>query len=434
MKRPKDKYLTRIKSLENDLRDLKSQNKSLAQSAKPIIDRPSIKYRGKELILRKTVISPKFERKTVLTDSHWHYIELLLKSGNGKKYKDAINYWNQAKNFYLATKSLDVEAKPLTTYYCFLNATKALLTYKEISFDTKHGVSGEYEEGQIKLQNEIVKIQKNGVIVGLINYLEEDLNPTTHQAKIFNNKEKHKFEKEIFNKTKKFILPQDQSIFRGVLDTYLSNLVRTQPSPLATYTLKDILYNLEYIHRAFNLTFNHRELFIPILKPRFVFDKNANESWLEFSLEPEHSNKRTLNAMSTLFKKDEYYKSSYSMRSIDSISWFNKTNNDDYDLFLSFYLRYRKHFTYIYSTNELWYFKRTDRQNTIDRNSLVLTLAAMHRLSEMARYDPNRLVEHLASHHGWLLSEFINKSLYQFVDMISTEISGEDFRATGFRD
>lgn len=51
----------------------------------------------------------------------------------------------------------------------------------------------------------------------------------------------------------------------------------------------------------------------------------------------------------------------------------------------------------------------------------------------MSRYDPNRLDAHLASQHGWLLSEFINKSLYQFIDMISSEISGDDFRATGFR-
>lgn len=57
----------------------------------------------------------------------------------------------------------------------------------------------------------------------------------------------------------------------------------------------------------------------------------------------------------------------------------------------------------------------------------------MHCLSEMSRYDPNRLAKHLEKSCGWLLTEFINKSIYQFIDMISSEISGDDFRVTGFR-
>jgi hypothetical protein len=58
----------------------------------------------------------------------------------------------------------------------------------------------------------------------------------------------------------------------------------------------------------------------------------------------------------------------------------------------------------------------------------------MHRLSEMTRYAPQALVKHLDKNHSWLLTEFINKSPLQFIDEISSEITGNDFRATGFRE
>lgn len=57
----------------------------------------------------------------------------------------------------------------------------------------------------------------------------------------------------------------------------------------------------------------------------------------------------------------------------------------------------------------------------------------MHRLSEMCRYDPKTLEKHLENSYGWLLSEFITKSMYQFINMISSEITEDDFRITGFR-
>lgn len=54
---------------------------------------------------------------------------------------------------------------------------------------------------------------------------------------------------------------------------YLINKYKRKPVP-EFYTLKDILYNLEYIHRAYNLSYtNQPELFIPIKEPRLVYDK-----------------------------------------------------------------------------------------------------------------------------------------------------------------
>ncbi|MFP9135520.1 YaaC family protein, partial [Shewanella algae] len=92
-------------------------------------------------------------------------------------------------------------------------------------------------------------------------------------------------------------------------------------------------------------------------------------------------------------------------------------------------------FAYIYSANDLWYVKRKDLTSSsiISRSTLPLTYAAMHRLSELARYEPQSLRTHLEKEASWLLSEFIEKSIVQFVDQISCEITGNEFRVTGFR-
>jgi hypothetical protein len=64
----------------------------------------------------------------------------------------------------------------------------------------------------------------------------------------------------------------------------------------------------------------------------------------------------------------------------------------------------------------------------------TLIIAAMHWLSELSRYNPQILNKHLEKDASWLLTEFINKSIYQFIDQISSEITGNVFRVTGFRD
>ena len=93
--------------------------------------------------LKKAIVEPNFERKTVLTDSTWDYVLTYIQSNS--KNSEAIFYWRQAKNFYDASIYLNNISSPLTIYYCFLNATKALLIFKGRNFDLKHGVSGERE-------------------------------------------------------------------------------------------------------------------------------------------------------------------------------------------------------------------------------------------------------------------------------------------------
>lgn len=370
-----NKLKTRVDDLDENIKDIKN---SLVQK-KP---RPQIKHRTYNIELKKASINPNFESKTVLTDSTWDYVlTYLIRSSN----KEAVFYWEQAKNFYNATLSLDVISAPLTTYYCFLNATKALLKSKKVQFDTRHGVSGKRTNGQFKLQNEIIILQTKGVLSGLCSYLGEPV------------------------------------------------------SIKEEYNLKDILYNLVYIHRAHTLTYkNDTELYIPIFNPKFVFDKYRSEGWFQFQLEECYSNKQTLNKL-VGYSIDRYYENinNYTLRRNKTFHWEtsrNRPTEKSIDSFKKYYKKIRSDMLYIFSPNELWYLKRKDLSNRIiSRHSMVLTIGAMHRLSELSRYEPQTLKKHLEKEQSWLLREFINKSILQFVDNISSEITGVDFRQTGFR-
>lgn len=204
------------------------------------------------------------------------------------------------------------------------------------------------------------------------------------------------------------------------------------------YNLKDILYNIPYIHRAYILTYGGTELFVPILEPKFVYYNNRG--WFEFKLEREYSNSNIINGLNG-FSVDKHYYNEYEYmikRNKDFIWECTRKNQPiqkSLDSFQNYHKKIRKQLEYIYSPNELWYVKKNKLKSTsiIDRNTLVLTFAAMHKLSELARYNPDILRKHLEKEQNWLLSEFINKSIVQFIDSISSEITGDDFRQTGFR-
>lgn len=356
---------------------------ALENQAKPRPPRDAIKYKNKIVEIRKPKKTPDLSSKTVLTDSTWQYVEIYLRS---KDQSDALFYWEQARNFYEATKSLSLISKPLTAYYCFLNATKALLEVKNIGYDLAHGVSGKSEDGRVNIINESVRFQPAGVV--------------------------------------------------SALGVYLGEIV---PAGGEKHNLKDIFYNIPYIHRAFNLTYsNMAELFIPIISPRFVHDKARGKAWFEITLEPEHSNKRTLTRL-TGYSLDKRYDNSlsYTLRRNKNFSWIaprNTPSKESLNNLKAYHEKIRNELRYIYSPNELWYIKRKDLKNhIIHKSTLTLTIGAMHRLSELSRYNPQTLSKHLTKDASWLISEFINKSTYQFIDHISSEITGNNFRVTGFR-
>ena len=372
-----------MRSIKKTIKENKVEIAVIKKSLVPRKERESVRYKSKDICIRKPKIEPEFTSKTVLTNSTWQYVKIYLKS---KGQDDALFYWEQARNFYESTKTLSLISKPLTAYYCFLNATKALLEVKKVGYDLSHGVTGKRQNGHVNIVNEKVKYQPAGVVSALCVYLGEAV-PATGEE----------------------------------------------------YTLKDIFYNIPYIHRAFTLTYgNMAELFIPILNPHFVFDKSRGKGWFEFQLEEEHSTNRIVSRL-VGYSLDHLYDNSrfYTLRRNKSFDWEAPRGiptDQSIQNIHAYHKKIRKELRYIYSPNELWYVKRKGLKNgIIPKSTLTLTIGAMHRLSELSRYNPQTLSKHLNKDASWLLTEFINKSIYQFIDQISSEITGNDFRVTGFR-
>ncbi|MBC1779583.1 YaaC family protein [Listeria booriae] len=332
-----------------------------------------IKINKRELTIKKSYGKPNFNGQSILASNPWEYVELWLKRNN--KDNEALFYWQQAKQFYEATESLPLTAAPLTAYYCFLNATKTLLSVRNIPFNEQHGVTGRRKSGGSHLGNEIIRVQAKGVFPELCKYFGD------------------------FVPSKK------------------------------EFILKDLLRNLVYIHRAYCLTYTsekNKEIFIPINRIYFVQKKESNEAWCCIEIDEKYTGSVTERKLKKDFEKDPNFDKNFVVRSKSRFKWDgSKTMKDE--KFIRYHKKIRKNLQYIAGTSSRWYIKRKDIDDSICLNSLSITFAAMHRLSELSRYNPLVLRKHLDSQQNWLLSEFINSAPYQFIHEIASEITGEEF-------
>lgn len=335
-------------------------------------------YNGKYLKLHKAYKTPSWGKDTVLVTDTWDYVSLWLKRENKP---EAQFYWEQAKSFFEATQSLPKTSAPLTAYYCFLNAAKCLLMVKGIPFDKRHGVSGWSKPGRVSLSKEIVKLQNKGILSELCRYYGETINKNT-------------------------------------------------------YSIKNIFYNLPFIHRAYHLTYiSEQELFLPIKEPEYVHAPASTKSWFTAILDPHYVHGQTLRILPPTFEKDVGDNTCYRVRRKKRFKWQRGNGNQTTNLqqLTKYHQDTRKYVFYIHGPMRLWYLKR-DKRNLpafIERHTVPLMFGAMHRLSELARYNPDYLAKHFVSQHNWLLSEFIQIAPTQFIDEISSEITGQEFMTPG---
>ncbi|PLR75794.1 hypothetical protein CU633_19095 [Bacillus sp. V3-13] len=336
-----------------------------------------IRYKGKELTLHKSIKNPNFLGKTVLVNDPWDYVEMWLKRNNHND--EAIFYWQQSRQFYEASTMLPLTSSPLTIYYCFLNAVKTLLIVNKVPYSDLHGVSGWNRESRVSLSNEYIKFKTSGIFSALCNYLGEPVQENEQ------------------------------------------------------YTLKNLLYNLPFIHRAYCLTYtseSNKELYIPILKAFFIKKGGSSESWFSAVVDPKYANGHTLNKLKENFERDINFSDTFVVRYKTRFRWKNDDPNKMKKL-SSYHYKLRKQLSYISGLSRLWYIKRDGIEGIIPRNSMILIFAAMHRLSELSRYEPVILSKHLNSQHNWLLSEFIKNASTQFIDEIASELTGEEFMTPG---
>lgn len=346
-------------------------------------------YLNQPVSFSKAITKPVWGRRTVLSRDDFQFVEIWLKR-QGKK--EAQFYWAQAKEFFAATQTLDTAASPLTAYYSILNAVKALLSCKSYAFAEAHGVSGEATRSDRSLETENIAIHRRGVLAALSAYLGESETARNH-------------------------------------------------------TLSDVLANLPFIHRAYSLSRRNKpELFLSLINPRYVRHPESDKVWWCADVVGKEADRRVLQTLLSGYEIDEGVEAEGGkgerrvIRRRDRITWFPKTGATHEQKAAAiarlqeYHRKIRRDVVLISASTDLWYLKRRVAGiRIIDRYEPTLIMAAMHRLSELARYDPQGLVKHLEGPKSWLLTEFIELAPAQFMRLVACEITGLEFRMPGVR-
>lgn len=333
----------------------------------------------------KPFTNVKYDGKTVLSNSVFEYVELWLGGKGGKKYRDALFYWRQACDFYKATKILPIQSAPLTGYYCIMNATKALLSVHGLPLiNISHGVSSPREKNKGDIRKDEIIYDGAGVLCELSKILRE-------------------------NTTKE------------------------------TYKVLNLFYNIACIHRTFTITFGKMtDLFIPVDDIVFVkVNDKSHKAYLRFRIDGKYCSSGILKNIKSIFEPTTgpnehriYY------RSKKRFDWdIHIKQTDRLKELAKFHTKIRSSFFYINGSSMLWYIKKDLKSSTsiINRSSLTLIYGLMHWLSELVRYNPAAYSTLLKSSQNWLVKEFIEIGLDQFIDEISSEISGVNILCTGIR-
>ncbi len=381
-----------------------------------ISDNP-VSYKGKLLRMYKSYTDSNFQSNTILTDDVFTYIEFYFSShtkalkyrnpsskskyGSEKKYHYTF-YWKQAMTFYYATKSLPIESVPLLSYYSMLNAAKAFLSFKS-----------EYIEDFVE------NFAGHGLFEN-VNLPGTDLNTIAVGRK----------NKGVFPLFGKYL----EQNFDTIWPSGKTN----------TITLKKLLYNLAYIHRAYITTYNTPrsakipELFIPVVafKSPCYHKGNDGNIYLVINIDKSYFPSNSvaipptyISSISPEFRVS--HKENFILQSVKGARW-NNTESLSSD-FKQLNKELRQEFQYIRSSKRLWYLRRSTliSSDIVKMNSMLITMAAMHRISEIVRYKPEQLAHLMKSKENWLLHEFITLALDQFIDEIATEITGQDIMGTG---
>ena len=335
----------------------------------------------------KPHVSPEYNYRTVLTNSTFDYVDLWLKSHSGKKYDEAAFLWKQAKNFFEASGVLPIEAKPLTAYYCIMNATKALLAIlgKDV-VKIGHGVSSPRQNLTGNIRKDKIIYGASGVLCNLSDHLGES---TAKQS----------------------------------------------------YLVFDLLYNLPCVHRTFTITYSDvTELFIPVDNVAFEYvnDQNGGEKkfYLRFDMGKKFDNHHTRIYLNNKIEYAQPPDRPHFYRLKKGFKWdIHSPVKNRMKILVDYHKKCRGLFYYIQGQSMLWYIKKDLPRNKqiINRHSMTIIYGVMHWLSELVRYSPETFSSIMKSRQNWLFREFIDMGLPQFIDEISSEITGANIMSPGIR-
>lgn len=382
------------------------------------VDSNPLHINGRKLRMSKAYTKQENSKPTILTDDVFTFISFFYSShtksmrfiqpANKAKYGDAnqysyIFYWQQAQSFYQAAKVLPIESSPVAAYYCMLNAAKSYIAYTSATADDfvedfhMHGLCEATNMSGADLSS-----------IGVAHY-------------------------------RKGVFPQ----FAQLID---SDFLTIWPEGKTNgLTLKSLLYNLPFVHRAFTMTYSTRdrkvaELFIPLVageSPEYHKGSDG-KAYLMVNLEPSafainasSVPASTLNTVSNHFVL--YCNRGFTLMSKSGGKWTSSKSMTKELRDLNAQLR--KDFCYIRSSKRLWYLRKSDPQlsDSFAVNPMTISMAVMHRISEIARYKPEQLSRLMKSKENWLLHEYISQSLDQFLDELASEITHQDIMCVGVK-
>jgi uncharacterized protein (UPF0332 family) len=339
-----------------------------------------LRLNRRDVTPRKAIVAPDFGNRTVLTNTPWTFVSLWLKRN---KKSEAQFYWDQAQQFYKASVGLPLQSAPLLLYYSYMNAAKALLSAKGISFSPYHGVKVHNVRGpnsKISLSNEGLRINTNGIVPSLTTYFGET--ETTRD-----------------------------------------------------YTMKELLFNSVFVHRTYCLTFrSQQEMFVPLRACKYMFDSTHGVVYLSGQFAPDIVRNITPTSLPPIFAWIDRKQRTF--KSVDEITWTKNGRGRQTEMaaLKSLHAKLRFDIHYINGIQPLWYLKLlTKGPKRVARRGPTITLCAMHRLSELCRYRPNELSSYLDGQQNWLLSEFISMSPEQYLDEMACEITDQQFLAPNVR-
>lgn len=204
-----------------------------------------------------------------------------------------------------------------------------------------------------------------------------------------------------------------------------------------TYSVYDLMYNIPCIHRTFSLTYSCPELFVPIRDIKFIVDSELKKGWVQFQVDERYANGNSLRYVPKQYEKVKYQDSSkYLMRKKQRFAWdIHGDKRQRLEALSQYHGSIRKDLLYIYGDTRLWYIKKDidTNQHILKRNSITLIFAVFHWLSELVRYNPEKFESLMKTNQNWLIHEFVDNSLYQYIDEISCEITENDIMTSGYR-
>lgn len=340
-----------------------------------------IKLNAREVQILKAYTNPSFTGRNVYTNSIFNYVELWLRQG-GSARSESLDYWLQAKAFYEASITLPLSAKPLTAYYCCMNASKALLACHGIDLmHISHGVASARDQQTKVFKNNKIRLLPSGVYGNLAKILGEPIN-----SKV------------------------DCSVY-------------------------ELLYNIPCVHRPFTLSFSEaNELFIHIEMCGFDIDDHKR-LYYQFRISKKYMQgiakkylPKQLEFIPEKFNQDNDKYCYYRTKRSKKLKWNIHQHPTSARLvgLKEYYKKIRPLFYYVDRGTLAWYIKKDLPGKTLNKSPLLLIYPVMHWMSELVRYNPQLFAHFMKGKYNWLISEFVDVGLLQFIDGISSEITGEN--------